>query len=110
MKIDIVKRRARRILTKDKISKHDIRWFNSQVDRYREVQESWEVNLDKDVPLQNRQPKTKGRILSDGDCYAIRSSYMRGNISQKELALEYGVSVKTIQKALYPEKRQQKVA
>tara|TARA_R110000772_G_scaffold6250_12_gene21971 strand:- start:2733 stop:3065 length:333 start_codon:yes stop_codon:yes gene_type:complete len=110
MKIDIVKRRAKRILAMDKISKHDIRWFNSQVDRYREVQESWEVNLDKDIPLQNRQPKTKGRILSDDDCYAIRSGYMRGDMTQKELASDYGVSVKTIQKALYPEKTQQKVA
>ena len=49
----------------------------------------------------------RSRKLSDKDRLEIQESYAKGNISQRALAVAYGVSRRTIVFTIYPERRKQ---
>lgn len=96
--------KALKILSKDKPTKTELAWWLDILDNLKLDKLKWENNLEIDVPLKNRNVGGKAK-LSNLEMYGIRGKYSQGNVSQDDLAEEYGVSRGTIYFTLYPEKR-----
>ena len=102
-----IRLKALKILNNPKPTKLELEWWLSILDDLKLSNLSWENNLDIDISLKNRNVGSKLK-LSTLDMYNIRGRYSQGDISQDELANEYGVSRNTIFYTLYPEKRKVK--
>ena len=99
-----IRAKALGILSKDKPTKGDLSWWLNILAELELSNLTWEHNLAVDVPIKNRNVGGTFK-LSKTDMFHVRAAYSKGDISQRYLAKEYGVSVSTIGKVLYPERR-----
>jgi len=105
MESRLIRNKALAILSKPKPTKLELEWWLNILEEYKLDELKWDNNLSIDIPLSNRKAPKRVRLLNDKKCYEIRSTYMRGNVTQNELAATYGVSRETIYLILYPQKR-----
>jgi|TARA_R110000851_G_scaffold315600_1_gene478229 DNA-binding XRE family transcriptional regulator len=99
-----IRAKALRILSKDKPTKGELSWWLEILVELELSNLSWQKNLDVDVPLKSRCVSGNFK-LSKTEMYSVRSMYVSGNITQDEIAKEFGVTRSTIFFVLYPEKR-----